>query len=157
MSPRLTEPRRAKPAVLKIVFARSRQRYNIRFKVIVPGGSSELVSGHNYSRSIRSIMGSKGFLMRMVPFVAAFALGIFIASFFVNISTPRIGSRGSGHTYHKIKKLRLENERLRLENLRLRNELESGQSNWHDPKHSDGLEMNSEVFLQAQPAPAAPR
>lgn len=102
-------------------------------------------------------MGSKGFFLRMAPFLATFTLGIFIASFFVSVAAPRIGNRGPGHKYHKIKKLRLENERLRNENLRLRNELESRQTSWHHPKHGEEFEMNSEVFIQVPPAPAAPR
>lgn len=102
-------------------------------------------------------MGSKGFLLRMLPFVATFALGLFIASFFVNIATPRLGHRGPGHKYMKIKKLKMENERLRNENLRLRNELESRQTSWHHPQPGDEFHMTREAFeLPAPPAPPAP-
>lgn len=67
-------------------------------------------------------MGTRGFIQRFLPFVAAFAVGIFVASFFVQISGPKFRS---GKKARVIKELRAENERLRFENLRLRNELNS--------------------------------
>lgn len=67
-------------------------------------------------------MGTKGFIKRFLPFVAAFAVGIFVASFFVQISGPKY--RG-GKKVRIIKQLKLENEQLRMENLRLRNEIEA--------------------------------
>lgn len=67
-------------------------------------------------------MGTKGFIKRFLPFVAAFAVGIFVASFFVQISGPKY--RG-GKKVRVIKKLKMENEQLRMENLRLRNEIEA--------------------------------
>ncbi len=102
-------------------------------------------------------MGSKGFLLRMLPFLATFTLGIFIASFFVNIAAPRIGHGGQGKKYYKFKKLRMENERLRHENLRLRNELDSRQTGWHDPKHGDHIELHGEVFMNAPTRIETPR
>ncbi len=101
-------------------------------------------------------MGSKGFLMRMLPFVATFTLGIFIASFFVSIAVPRFGNRAPGMKYHKIKKLRIENERLRNENLRLRSELESLNSSWPAAHHGPNPEFNGEAFMQVPPVPLAP-
>lgn len=67
-------------------------------------------------------MGTRGFIQRFLPFVAAFAVGIFVASFFVQISGPRFSG---GKKTRVIRELRAENERLRLENLRLRNEVNS--------------------------------
>jgi hypothetical protein len=67
-------------------------------------------------------MGTKGFIQRFLPFVAAFAVGIFVASFFVQISGPRFSG---GKKHRIIKQLKMENERLRMENLRLRNEIEA--------------------------------
>ncbi len=101
-------------------------------------------------------MGSKGFLMRMLPFVATFTLGIFIASFFVSIAVPRFGNRAPGMKYHKMKKLRIENERLRNENLRLRNELESFNSSWPTAHHGQNPELNGEFYVQVPPVPLAP-
>lgn len=70
---------------------------------------------------------SKGFIRRMLPFFATFAVGLFIASFFVSVGVPRFqGFRGRGWERHKMnERLRSENDELRNENLRLRNELES--------------------------------
>ena len=66
---------------------------------------------------------SKGFIRRMLPFFATFAVGLFIASFFVNISAPRFG-RGRWMR-QEYQRMQAENERLRSENLRLKNALES--------------------------------
>ena len=99
-------------------------------------------------------MGSKGILMRMLPFLATFTLGLFIASFFVTIAAPRLVNRAPGHKFHKMKKLRMENERLRNENLRLRNELESHAAN-HDGNF--GLhQIDREIFLDVPPVPLTP-
>lgn len=59
----------------------------------------------------------------MLPFFAAFAVGVFIASFFVSFNGP--GFRGRGKRFHEMKRLRIENEELKNENLRLKNEMES--------------------------------
>lgn len=68
-----------------------------------------------------------GFIKRLLPFVAAFAVGIFVASFFVDLSKPRFGGgpRWRAKRYHEMQRLRVENEELRNENLRLRNQLET--------------------------------
>ena len=79
-------------------------------------------------------MGIKGFVIRMLPFVGTFALGLFVASFFVSIVPLSSGNscqtrRGR---FHEMKQLRLENEDLRNENLRLRNEMENFDRNLQD-------------------------
>ena len=66
---------------------------------------------------------SKGFIRRMLPFFATFAVGLFIASFFVSIGPPRFRGRG-WERHRRFEQMRIENEELRNENLRLRNELE---------------------------------
>lgn len=60
---------------------------------------------------------------RLVPFFITFAVGLFIASFFVNISAPRFGNRA--RRFHEMQQLRIENDRLHDENLRLQDELDS--------------------------------
>ncbi len=85
-------------------------------------------------------MGNIGLLKRALPFLGTFALGLFIASFFVNIGAPRFGSRGKCR--HEMRELRIENEQLREENLRLRNG--TGASEF-----DQGLEFNDE-FLNSQ-------
>lgn len=60
-------------------------------------------------------MGNIGLLKRALPFFGTFALGLFIASFFVNIGGPRMGHRESGKCRHEVQQLREENMRLQLE------------------------------------------
>lgn len=73
------------------------------------------------------------FIKRALPFFAALVIGVFIASFFVDLSRPRFGRGWRGRECHKAKMLRLENEELKNENLRLRNQLESMKSHIHHP------------------------
>jgi hypothetical protein len=63
------------------------------------------------------------FIKRALPFFAALVIGVFIASFFVDLSKPRFGRGARKH--HEMKRLRIENEELKNENLRLRNQLEN--------------------------------
>jgi hypothetical protein len=105
-------------------------------------------------------MCSKGFIRRMLPFFATFAVGLFIASFFVSVGAPRF--RGRGWERHQMnERLRIENEELRNENLRLRNELES-----HDWTPSDIPNVSTEKLTNRGPefpvvdapvVPVAPR
>lgn len=62
-------------------------------------------------------------LKRALPFFAALVIGVFIASFFVDLSKPRFGRGWRGHKHHEMKRLRIENEELKNENLRLRNQV----------------------------------
>ena len=62
-------------------------------------------------------MGNKGLLKRMLPFFATFAVGIFVASFFVSIGSSSFGHSKSGKCRHEMQ--------LREENLRLQYELDS--------------------------------
>lgn len=65
---------------------------------------------------------------RIIPFFLTFAAGLFIASFFIQISAPTFpkaeGRKGKRHGYNKLweqnKDLRRENELLRQENEMLR-------------------------------------
>lgn len=63
------------------------------------------------------------FIKRALPFFAALVIGVFIASFFVDLSKPRFGRGARKH--HEMKRLRIENEELKNENLRLQNEIEN--------------------------------
>jgi hypothetical protein len=64
----------------------------------------------------------KGFLKRFAPFFITFALGLFVASFFVTVALPNIRfnrQRVNRHQrYHR--QMESENQRLREENLRLK-------------------------------------
>ncbi len=69
-------------------------------------------------------MCSKNFIKRIVPFFLTFAVGLFIASFFVTIAAPTFrfslgGERFGRHQkYHRM--MEFENQRLREENERLK-------------------------------------
>lgn len=69
-------------------------------------------------------MCSKSFFKRIVPFFLTFAVGLFIASFFVTIAAPsfRFSNGLRRHQeYHRA--MEFENQRLREENARLKREL----------------------------------
>ena len=68
-------------------------------------------------------MCSKDFLRRVVPFFAAFLVGVFIASFFVSIGRPGWGGRRARH-FEEDRQMRLQNEQLVEENFRLREQLD---------------------------------
>jgi len=69
-------------------------------------------------------MCNKGWLKKMLPFMATFALGVFIASFFVSVG-PRFGfSERRMQHFQEMQRLRIENEELRQENERLKNKFE---------------------------------
>lgn len=68
----------------------------------------------------------KGFIKRVVPFFLTFAVGLFIASFFVTIAAPQFNLRnrgwGSKHQRYHLK-MEFENQRLTEENNRLKRQL----------------------------------
>lgn len=99
-----------------------------------------------------------GFIKRFLPFALTFAAGLFIASFFVTIGFPKLGSRHRERRHHEMHELRNEVEQLRKEKCDLRRQLE-------DKKTSQDLENTfdapSAVELSVPPpvpiAPAAPK
>ncbi|MFM9903691.1 MAG: hypothetical protein ACKVQJ_03860 [Pyrinomonadaceae bacterium] len=99
-------------------------------------------------------MGSLVWLKRLLPFFVTFAIGLFIASFFVNVRLSGFrGFRAHGWERHQqMQRLRIENEELRNENLRLRNE-----SDHSHCKRSIDLETGEEVdSLMPLDAPESP-
>ncbi len=82
---------------------------------------------------------TKGLFKRVLPFFATFVIGLFIASFFVDISAPRFG-RGRWMR-HEFQRIQVENEQLRNENLRLRNELDSSRFNPGELRHINREEL----------------
>lgn len=68
-------------------------------------------------------MNTKGFIKRILPFIGAFSLGLFIASFFVSIGLPRFGNGHRGMRGEYKRQFRMEMERLRQENFELKNRL----------------------------------
>jgi hypothetical protein len=91
-------------------------------------------------------------MKRVLPFMAAFAFGLFVASFFVDIG-PRTGCRDHRmRHFQEMQQLRMERDELRQENLRLRNQ--------HDLDIDDPLgdmQMDLDVSEPVPPPPPPPR
>ena len=97
----------------------------------------------------------KGFFKRIVPFFLTFAVGLFIASFFVTLAAPNLSFRGwkRHQQYHQM--MEFENQRLNDENSRLRRQLEdTDRSNIKNLKYSYELDVPAVPLLP--PAPPAP-
>lgn len=61
-------------------------------------------------------------IKRVAPFVLTFAVGLFIASFFVTVAAPSFKfNRGFSKHRQYHRRIEAENQRLREENLRLKN------------------------------------
>ena len=72
----------------------------------------------------------KGLLKRIVPFFLTFAAGLFIASFFVTIATPKFNGFRRGSSKHReIQRLRTENEELKRNACELRKQNEELRKN----------------------------
>ena len=97
---------------------------------------------------------SKGLIKRVLPFFLTFAVGLFIASFFVTVAAPSFqfpnrGERRRHQEYHRM--MEMENQRLKEENLRLKqNQLNSADDEIYELS-SDGLNVPL-----PPPAPPAP-
>jgi len=102
--------------------------------------------------------GIKGIFKRALPFLGTFALGLFIASFFVDIGAPRFrGHRGKRH--QEVQRLKNEVEQLKAENLRLQNELESHDWSSHAGRMNEfehEIWSGTELPLMPPPPPIAP-
>ena len=100
--------------------------------------------------------GAMGFVKRAVPFFVALIIGVFITSFFVDLSRPRFeGIRARGwERYRENQRIRMENEELRNENLRLRNQLNTFGTSDHP--HPNWDETTSDEMRTIPPLPPAP-
>ena len=80
----------------------------------------------------------QGFLKRVLPFFLTFAVGLFIASFFVTIAAPtfQFQNRGWKRNHRQYDRQReIEIQRLREENMRLKNQISDSESiDYHDLK-----------------------
>lgn len=100
-------------------------------------------------------MCSKGLLKRVLPFFATFVIGVFIASFFVNVGGSRFGfGELRMRRFEEMQRIRIDNEELRNENLRLRNEVESLRFGSGGQGHLD--EMTSPDVSVPVPLPPPP-
>ena len=95
-----------------------------------------------------------GLLKRIAPFFITFALGLFVASFFVSIALPnfRLNRNWRKHSeYHR--KIEFENHRLRTENCRLRKEAAANRELRRD---SDFEAEINELVPPPPPIPSRP-
>ena len=100
-------------------------------------------------------MRSTGWIKRLFPFVATFAVGVFIASFFVDIGASSDRCR-RGKKRHEVQRLRAEIDELRNENLRLRNQLENDETQVIRRIDLDHEFEGTALDGLAHPLPAAP-
>ena len=91
-----------------------------------------------------------GFIKRFLPFALTFAAGLFIASFFVTIGFPKIGSRHRENRQVQIRELRNEVQQLRKEKCDLRRQLEEMKAN---PSNMDTIPMAPEDMDFSMPVP----
>lgn len=88
----------------------------------------------------------KGFLKRVFPFFLTFAVGLFIASFFVSVAAPNFKfnrGRKNHREYHRMMESRIQ--QLEDQNERLQRELSA----------RDALEVN-DFNLEVPPPPMPP-
>ena len=89
-----------------------------------------------------------GFVKSFLPFVATLAIGLFIASFFVDLSATRFEMRGRGwQRYREVQRLRIENQQLRDENRRLTQQL-------NDARSKSAFDFNTFEVPPPPPPPA---
>jgi hypothetical protein len=90
----------------------------------------------------------KSLIKRIAPFFLTFAVGLFIASFFVTVAAPNFQFRRGFNRHREMdRQMQCENQRLRDENERLRNRLE-------DAERSDWV-INPDIDVPPPP-PVAP-
>ncbi|MEO8041075.1 MAG: hypothetical protein ABI646_00575 [Acidobacteriota bacterium] len=102
-----------------------------------------------------------GLFRRIIPFVLTFAVGLFIASFFVPIGLPNANWRGGRgmNKFHEMQQLRIENDDLREKNRALQlqiDELKSRTDNWDSDLDNVG-ELPLVDLDEHKPPPPPPR
>ena len=63
-----------------------------------------------------------GLFKRIIPFFLTFAVGLFVASFFVTLVTPNFNFRRGSGKYREMQRVRSENQELKRTNFELRKE-----------------------------------
>jgi len=94
---------------------------------------------------------SKGMIKRLIPFFLTFAVGLFIASFFVTVAAPsfQLPNRSWRKNHKQQDRQReLDIQRLREENIRLKNELSD--------KTSDTVDFQELKYSVPPPPPMPP-
>jgi hypothetical protein len=95
-------------------------------------------------------MCSTGWLKRALPFLATFAVGIYIASFFVSIGPRFAAYEHRRCRFEQMQRLRMENDDLREENLRLKSRPDM---NWDNTAGPDGEELQGPDWKVSSPPP----
>ncbi len=87
----------------------------------------------------------QGFIKRILPFFLTFAVGLFVASFFVTIAAPSFQFKRDWKRNHRQydRQREIEIQQLREENLRLKNEAQFKYSNL-----SATFEMNKDGSIK---------
>ncbi len=70
---------------------------------------------------------NQAFFKRIIPFVMALAVGLFVASFFVSLAPTLKFKQNRCGKKHETRALRYEKQRLELENKRLKQRLEESE------------------------------
>jgi hypothetical protein len=88
-----------------------------------------IIEALDRKRSRGVVMFATAAFKRVVPFLFAVTLGLFVASFFVDLAVPNFsGFRRGPSKMREYRKVKMENEDLRRENCRLKKELEASRS-----------------------------
>jgi len=96
----------------------------------------------------------KGVFKRVLPFAAAFAAGLFIASFFVSIASPSFSFSRKANKCREMRQLRSELDRVTRENSELRRQVEGLQNSKMTVVGDTDF---SSFELDAPPPPPPPR
>jgi len=97
-----------------------------------------------------------GVFKRVVPFLLTFAVGLFIASFFINIGLPSLPESRRQVRMRENQRLRFENDELRRDNVRLQAENEMLRSRHDVTVHTNDAFGDVDVFAVPPPPPVAP-
>jgi hypothetical protein len=98
----------------------------------------------------------KMWLKRMLPFIATFALGIFIASFFVSVAPgSRFGERRFMHR-QEMQRLQADYDAVKLENQRLKSKLAIRERSVSDPVDLEEDEWTGGELPLHRPPPPPP-
>ncbi len=92
-------------------------------------------------------------LKRIVPFLLTFAVGLFIASFFVSVTSPSLNLPRRSYKFREMQRLRQDNMDLRRANDELRRQLEEVRRDQHSGFTFDTADLPPD----APPPPPPPR
>ncbi len=98
-----------------------------------------------------------GFIKKVVPFFLTFAIGLFVASFFVSIAVPnfKIPNRGWRRHQQYHQRIETENQRLREKNLRIDRELAEIKRELAEKERSEVI-LSSDGNFDVPPPPPMP-